>query len=143
MRVRDLLSSKGKDVVSMEVDSTVEDAIHSMNARKISAMMVTQNGKPVGIFTERDVVKCYVANEGKSFHDVLLQDAMSTDLIVAAPDEEIANVMSIMIQQGIRHLPVTENGKITGMLSIRDVIHSQIGKLKAEIHHLKDYIAGA
>lgn len=60
MNVHDLLETKGKDIVSIDGDSSVEDAIRSMNARKISAIMVTDQNKTVGIFTERDVVRCYI-----------------------------------------------------------------------------------
>lgn len=143
MTVKELLNTKGRDVISMEVDNTVEDAIRAMHARKISALMVTHNGKPVGIFTERDVVRCYISNSTISFSEIILQDAMTSDLIVASPEEDLCNIMSVMVQKNIRHLPVSEKGKIVGMLSIRDVIQTQIGTLKAEIHFLKDYIVGS
>ena len=143
MTVKELLATKGKDVVSMDSDNTVEDAIRSMHARKISAVLVTDSGKPHGIFTERDVVRGYVATGGKSFSAVPLKDVMTADLIVAEPDDELGNVMSVMVQKNIRHLPVSDKGKIVGMLSIRDIIQTQIGKLTAEIHYLKDYISGA
>lgn len=142
MTVKELLKTKGKDVITIDAANTVEDAIRSINSRKISALLVTENGKPVGIFTERDVVRCYIATEGKPFNDILIKDAMTSDLIVAEPDDEISNVMSVMIHKNIRHLPVSEKGKIIGMLSIRDVVQAQIGKLQAEIHYLKDYITG-
>ncbi len=99
MKVRDLLETKGKDTVSIDVNSTVDDAIRSMHARKISAIIVVENGKTVGIFTERDVVRSYIASNGKSF-------------------------------------------KVIGMLSIRDIIQTQVTKLTSEIHYLKDYITG-
>jgi len=141
MTVKELLETKGKDVVSIESGNTVEDAIRSMNSRKISALMVMEDGKPVGIFTERDVVRCYV-NNGNSFSAVSLKDAMTQNIIVADPDEELCNIMSVMIQKNIRHLPVLEQGKLVGMLSIRDIVQTQIGNLRSEIHYLKDYIAG-
>lgn len=143
MTVKELLATKGKDVVSMEADSTVEDAIRSMNARKISAILVMENARPVGIFTERDVVRGYVSTDGKAFDSVPLRDVMTRDLIVAEPHDELGSIMSVMVQKNIRHLPVSDKGKIAGMLSIRDVIQTQMGKMTAEIHYLKDYIAGA
>lgn len=143
MNVRELLASKGRDVVSMESDSTVENAIRSMHSRKISAIMVTENGRPVGIFTERDVVRAYVNTDGRSFNSIALKDAMTADLIVAEPADELGSVMSVMVQKNIRHLPVSDSGKVVGILSIRDIIQNQIGKLTAEIHYLKDYISGS
>jgi IMP dehydrogenase len=142
MKVSDLLTTKGKDVVSMEAESTVEDAIRSMHGRKISAILVTENTKPVGIFTERDVVRSYINSGGKPFNGILLKDAMTADLIIAQPQDELSSVSSIMIQKNIRHLPVSEKGKIVGMLSIRDVIQTQIGTLTEEIHYLKDFLTG-
>lgn len=142
MKVRDLLNSKGKDIVSIDADSSVEDAIRSMYSRKISAIMVMENGRTVGIFTERDVVRSYIAAAGKSFHDLPVRDVMIRDLVVAVPDEELDEVSATMVEKNIRHLPVVENHKVIGMLSIRDIIQNQVKKLTTEIHYLKDYITG-
>lgn len=142
MKVRDLLNSKGKDIVSIDADSSVEDAIRSMYSRKISAIMVMENGKTVGIFTERDVVRSYISAAGKSFHDIPVRDVMIKDLIVAVPEEELDEVSATMVEKNIRHLPVVENHKVIGMLSIRDIIQTQVKKLTTEIHYLKDYISG-
>ncbi|MHB8844312.1 MAG: CBS domain-containing protein [Nitrospirota bacterium] len=142
MKVRDLLDSKGRDIVSIDVDSSVDDAIRSMNARKISAIMVTEQGKTVGIFTERDVVRSYITTNGKSFREAKVRDAMVTNLIVAVPDDELADISSIMVEKNIRHLPVLHNGRVIGMLSIRDIIQTQVKKLTADLHYLRDYIAG-
>ncbi len=143
MNVKTLLETKGKDVVSIDAGSTVEDAIRVMNSRKISAMMVTEQSKTKGIFTERDVVRCYLTHEGKSFKDIMLKDVMTTDLIVAQMDDDLNDIMSVMVEKNIRHLPVVEGGNVIGMLSIRDVIQTHVGKLTSEIHYLKDYITGS
>jgi len=142
MKVRELLETKGKDTVSIDVSSSVDDAIRSMHARKISAIMVMENGKTVGIFTERDVVRSYISSGGKSFKEVPVRDVMIKDLIVAVPDEDIHEVSATMVEKNIRHLPVVENNKVVGMLSIRDIIQTQVKKLTSEIHYLKDYITG-
>lgn len=141
MNVRELLQTKGHEVISIDADHTVEAAIKVMTDRKISAVLVTKHTKPVGIFTERDVLRSYV-QEGDRFHAAPLERVMTADVIVAEPDEDLCNVMSIMIEKGIRHVPVAEKGKIVGLLSIRDVVKTQVGKLKTEIHHLKDYLSG-
>jgi IMP dehydrogenase len=142
MKVKDLLETKGKDIVSIDAGSSVDDAIRSMNSRKISAIMVTENGKTVGIFTERDVVRSYIASGGKNFKEVQVREAMIKDLIVAVPDEDVHDVSATMVEKNIRHLPVVDNGKVIGMLSIRDIIQTQVKKLTSEIHYLKDYITG-
>jgi CBS domain-containing protein len=143
MKVKELLEAKGKNVVSIEGNKSVEDALKEMGSRKISAMMVTENARSVGIFTERDVVKCYLSCDGKSFGEIVLRDAMTSNLIVAQMDDDLNDIMSIMVEKNIRHLPVVEGGKVIGMLSIRDVIQTHVGKLHSEIHYLKDYISGS
>jgi CBS domain-containing protein len=142
MKVRALLETKGKDIVSIDAENSVEDAIRSMHARKISALMVTNDGKTVGIFTERDVVRSYIAGSGKNFKDMKVKDFMVSNLIVAVPEDELNDISNIMVEKNIRHLPVLENNKVVGMLSIRDIIQTQVSKLHSEIHYLKDYITG-
>ena len=140
MKVKTLLELKGQDVVSIDGDSSVEDAIRSMYAKKISAIMVTKSGKTVGIFTERDMVKSYIASGAKSFKDIKVSDYMVSNLIIAVPDDELNNIAAIMVEKNIRHLPVFDNNRVVGMLSIRDIIQAQVSKLTSEIHYLKDYI---
>jgi len=142
MKVRDLLDSKGKDIVTINADSSVEDAIRTMDSKKISAIMVLDQGKANGIFTERDVVRSYIASNGKSFKDIKIKSVMVTDLVVAMLDDDLNNIAAVMVEKNIRHLPVLENNKVVGMLSIRDIIQTQVKKLTAEIHYLKDYITG-
>lgn len=142
MKVKALLETKGKDVVSIDDHYTVEDAIRSMNARKIGALMVNDKGKTVGIFTERDVVRSYISNAGKSFKEISIRDAMTTDLMVAEMEDDLSDIMAIMVEKNIRHLPVIEDGQVIGMLSIRDIVQTHVGKLTSEIHYLKDYITG-
>ncbi len=140
MKVRDLLETKGKDIVSIDASSSVEDAIRAMHARKISAIMITEQGKTLGIFTERDVVRCYIASGGKNFHDIAVRDHMIADLIVAVPTDDLDNVMSTMVEKNIRHLPVIDGNRVVGMLSVRDIVQTHVKKLTSEIHYLRDYI---
>ena len=143
MKVRQLLGIKGREVVTTETENTVEDAIRSMHQRKISALVVVDHGRPVGLFTERDVLRCYVSNEGRSFKDIHLREAMTANLVVAELDDELSEIMAVIIDRNIRHLPVVDGGALIGMLSVRDIIQSQVQKLTSEIHYLKDYIASA
>lgn len=144
MTVRELLSVKGKqEIVAMESNQTVEDAIGKMNEFRVGAILVTELGRTVGIFTERDVLRSYVVMKKKPFEEIMLRDAMTTDLLVAEENDEIGNVMSVMIEKSIRHLPVTDGeNKIIGMLSIRDIVKSQVKEFQSKIHYLKDYVSG-
>ena len=143
MKVKQLLGAKGREVVASEADNTVEDAIRSMQGRNISALLVTERGRPVGIFTERDVLRCYLAAGGRLFAEIPLREVMTTNLVVAELDDDLADIMAVMNDRNIRHLPVVEKGALIGMLSVRDVIQSQVQKLTSEIHYLKDYIASS
>ncbi len=109
MKVLSLLESRGKDIVSIDADSSVEDAIRSMHGRKISAIMVNDQGKTVGIFTERDIVRCYMSSGGKSFKDMKIREFMVTNLIVAVLEDDLNDIAAIMVEKNIRHLPVFEN----------------------------------
>ena len=143
MKVKSPLETKGKRIVSIGSDSSVEDAIKLMHANKISALIVTGDDKTAGIFTERDVVKCYVSTNGKSFKEIMVRDAMTLNLIVAEMEDDVSDIMSIMVEKNIRHLPVVDMGRIMGMLSVRDVVMTQVVTLTSEIHYLKDYISGS
>jgi IMP dehydrogenase len=72
----------------------------------------------------------------------MVKDVMTTDLIVAQVEDELNDVMAVMVEKNIRHLPVVDAGNVIGMLSIRDIIQTQVGKLHSEIHYLKDFITG-
>ncbi|MGO9611782.1 MAG: CBS domain-containing protein [Dissulfurispiraceae bacterium] len=142
MTVKELLEKKGMGAFAIEGSRTVDDAIRLLSENKISAIMVNDQGRTVGIFTERDVLRCYLTTGGKPFNEVLLTDAMTRDLIVAEPEDEMCDIMSVMIEKSVRHLPVTDGMRIIGMLSIRDIVKAQIKELHARIHYLKDYVSG-
>ncbi|HYQ48649.1 MAG TPA: CBS domain-containing protein [Thermodesulfovibrionales bacterium] len=123
MQVKSILKAKSrKKIVSLEPGSSVEDAIQLMHKKKISAIMVMEKNKPVGIFTERDVVRSYTKKKGRKFRQIPLKEVMTKKLIVARQDDNLGDIMAIMVEKNIRHLPVLEDGQIVNMLSIRDVI---------------------
>lgn len=122
MQVKSILKSKNKKIVSLDPGSSVEDAIQLMHKKKISAVMVMDKDKPVGIFTERDVVRSYIKKNGRKFRQIPLKDVMTKKLIVAGENDNLGDIMAIMVEKNIRHLPVLDDGKIVNMLSIRDVI---------------------
>jgi IMP dehydrogenase len=124
MKVKSLLKSKPqKKIVSLGPDDSVEDAIRLMHKKKVSALMIMEEEKPLGIFTERDVVRCYVKKDGKKrFRQIALKEAMTQKLIVAKQTDNVGDIMAIMVEKNIRHLPVMEKAGVVGMLSIRDII---------------------
>ena len=142
MKVKDLLKNKGLEVIAVDSNATVDAAISKMIERNIGAILVMEESEFVGVFTERDVLKCWVDKGKISYDEVKISDVMSKDLIVIKPDDDLEYVMTIMTNKRIRHLPVVDHGKIIGLVSIRDVVKFHVGNLEAEVHYLKDFITG-
>ncbi len=140
MKVQELLQLKSRPVYTLSSDQTVDDAINLMTAKKTGALIVTEAGHPVGIFAERDVFRAHIKDKTAAFSDIRLKDAMTPKLLVAKAEDKISSVMSMMIQADIKHMPVIEENKIVGMLTLADLIEHQINMLTDELHHLRDYI---
>lgn len=140
MRVRDAMKQKRCLVHTIAVDLTAEDAIVQMTEQQTSALIIMNGETPVGIFTERDVLRCHVAWRSRLFREMPLNEAMTGKLIVAQPDDLASSAMAMMIQADIRHLPVVENRCIVCMLTISDLVKHHVGELTAELHYLQDYI---
>jgi CBS domain-containing protein len=138
MKVKDILKDKGLEVIAVDSATTVDAAVRKMEDRNIGALLVFEEGNLAGMFTERDVIKAWVHNP--SFDKVQLKDVMTKNLCVVEPDNDLEEVMTVMTNERIRHLPVIDKGKIVGLVSIRDVVKYHVGNLKAEVHYLKDYI---
>jgi CBS domain-containing protein len=141
MKVKELLSIKGLECFSINSTDTLQAAAKQMAECNIGALLVMDRGSLVGIVTERDIVK-NSANAQKGLKDVVIKDAMSANLLVVKPGDDLDYVMAIMIQNNIRHLPVVEESGLLGLLSMRDVVRVLVKNLKAENHYLKDFIGG-
>lgn len=141
MKVQELLVAKKAEVHTIDAAQTVEEAINAMATHRISSLIVMDKGRPVGIFTERDVLKTHLKFRDKPFKAMAVRDGMTEKLIVARPDDDLHTVMSAMVQADIRHMPVVSEGRIVGVLSMRDIIHHYVGSLRAELTYLQDYIS--
>ncbi len=136
-KVRSLIKDKGLEVIAVDSEATVDQAISKMVERNIGAVLVMEEGNPNGMFTERDVLTCWKVNKG---FDVPVKEVMTRDLFAVEADEDVSNVMSIMIQKSIRHLPVADKGAVVSVISIRDVVRAQVSSLEAEVHYLTEFI---
>ena len=141
MEVLALLKDKARRVHTIASSQTVEDAICLLVSGKVSTLLVMENDQPAGIFCERDVVHAYLRNKSTAFTEIILENAMTRNLMVAEPKDAITAVMARMIKANITHLPLIEEKKILGMLTLKDLMQHQIDSLTDEIHQLKDYIA--
>ena len=135
------LKDKARTVLKIASNQTVDDAICLMTSGKVSALLVTENDQPAGIFSERDVFHTYLRNKSTAFSEIILENVMTRDLMVAESQDTVIAVTGRMINADMTHLPVMEEKRIIGMLTLKDLMQHQIDSLTAEIHQLKDYIA--
>ena len=139
--VKDIIGDVKREIISINKDKMVADAVTQLVENEIGALVVIDDeGKPVGMFTERDVLKCWTRKGERHFKDIKIAEVMTTNLIIVEGDDDLCYVTTIMIKNRIRHLPVIEKSKIVAMLSIRDVVKVQVSDLRAENHYLKDYM---
>ncbi len=122
MRVNKLLDKKGHDVYSASPDTTVYDALKTMAEKEIGALVVLEKGKMAGIMSERDYARKVILR-GRSSKDTLVSAIMTADVISTSPDTKVKKCLALMIKKKIRHMPVIEDGKLVGVISIDDVRH--------------------
>ncbi len=140
MPIKEFLDQEDQKAFKIESELTVEDAINLITENDTTALIVVEGDRPVGIFTERDVLLSYVNSNRKPYSKIKLKEAMTNKLIVAKPEDEIDATISLMIQTGIRHLPVVEDGRIIALINICDLVHHQVGTLSTELHYLEEYL---
>jgi len=141
--VRKLLEAKetAKNF-SVEASQTVLDALKVMAEAHIGAILVTENGKIIGIYTERDYL--YKGEiEGRSAKDTKLKDVMVSKMITVTNETTVEQCMGLMRQYRIRHLPVVEHDQLIGLVSMRDVMLAAIENKESEIRGLENYILGS
>ena len=137
--VADILREKAADVIRIEGDATVFDAVKVMVEANVGALLVTDGDETVGIFTERDYLR-RIAVEGRRSRTTLVRDVMSAPVVCVTPETGIDESMALMSDRHIRHAPVIEGGLLVGMISIGDLVKFQSELQSFEIRYLKDYI---
>ena len=136
-----LLDDKGSGVWSVHPDDTVLDAIKLLAQKDIGALIVIENDKPVGIFTERDYArKVYL--RGKSSLDTAVREIMVSPVICVRPEQTVNECLALMSSKRFRHLPVVIDEKLVGMVSIGDLVKSIIDDQKFEIEQLEHFVYG-
>lgn len=141
MKVSEILSAKGSGVTTIPPDRTVCDAIRLLVKERIGAVVVVDGEEIAGILSERDVLRLTDADPGR-LSTLLVGDVMTRDLVVGESGDEIDYVMEILTKNRIRHLPIVENGRLAGILSIGDVVNALRRGLEAENRYMRDYVQG-
>jgi IMP dehydrogenase len=138
--MRDLLKEKIRPVHTIAGHRNVANAIDHMIGKQATALIVTKNEEPIGIFTDRDVYRCYQRDIKAVLSEITVQNAMTDNLITARPEDDINRITAIMLKSDFRHIPVIEKEKFIGLLTLNDLTEHQIESLNDEIHQLKDYL---
>ncbi len=138
-KVTDILARKGKNVTQVDSNSSVLEALKIMAEQNIGSVMVTREGQYAGIMTERDYSRKVVL-KGKSSTDTTVDEIMSSDFPRVTPTDTIDYCMQLMSDKNIRYLPVFEDDKLAGIVSINDVVKETILAQQETISQLKDYL---
>jgi CBS domain-containing protein len=139
--VRHILQKKGNKVISVSPDSTVFNALETMVEQNVGALIVMDEDKFAGMFTERDYARKVIL-KGKASRDTLVREIMSEHPAMVTPDTTIDQCMAMMTEKYIRHLPVMDNGQLVGLVSIGDIVKCMIDEQKCIIEDLEHYITG-
>ncbi|MEC9250291.1 MAG: CBS domain-containing protein [Pseudomonadota bacterium] len=140
MRVENILSVKGRSVVTIEDSCTLREAAQALDANAIGALVVTDpTGRPISVLTERDVVR-ELAMHGRASLNRTVANATTPAFITATPDEAVEDVLVRMTDRRVRHLPVLEGCELVGIVSIGDAVKARIQDVEAQTAAMREYI---
>jgi CBS domain-containing protein len=141
MRICDILRRKGLEVVTIAPDRTVLEAVQILVEHNIGAVVVVDGSGPIGILSERDVLR--LTARAAALTTLPVREAMTTDLVTGNVGDELRHVMDVMTQRRIRHLPIMDGSSLDGIVSIGDLVNELRRDVETENQHLKEYISGA
>ncbi|MDR7086377.1 CBS domain-containing protein [Aeromicrobium panaciterrae] len=142
MRVSDVLASKGSDAIyTIKPEASIRELLDVLADRNIGAMVVSDDGETmIGIVSERDVVR--KLRDVENARDVTVASIMTTDVQVAGPDDSFKSLMIAMTEHRVRHIPVLDDGRLVGVLSIGDAVKHRMEQLEFERDQLNKYVSG-
>jgi CBS domain-containing protein len=141
MRIEDILRHKGREVVTIAESQTVLEAVRVLVARNIGALVVTRGSRPTGMFTERDVLRLTASHPGE-LGTIRIGDVMTREPITAEGDSLLSEMMDVMTEHKIRHLPVVDGNRLVGIVSIGDLLNACRAAAEEENDNLREYIRG-
>lgn len=142
MTVARIINEKGRDVVTTGPDASLAEIAAVLSEKRIGAVLVVEDDDLRGIVSERDIVRA-LARHGSEALRKLAADCMTPRVVTCGPDDTINDVMQKMTSGRFRHLPVLENGRIAGIVSIGDVVKRRIEEVEKEAEQIREYIATA
>ncbi|MCH8091608.1 MAG: CBS domain-containing protein [Proteobacteria bacterium] len=143
MDVASILRTKGSSVATAPPEATIADIAAKLKQEKIGALVVSDDGvKVLGIISERDIVRG-LADHGLDLLEKRADDLMTSEVLTCTPNDTTGDLMAVMTKQRIRHIPVTEDGGLCGIISIGDVVKDRLDEIGREANALRDYVAKA
>jgi CBS domain-containing protein len=143
VNLRDVLAAKGRRVVTVSAKSSIADAIRTMHAENVGSVMVPDAaGCPVGIFTERDVLRLY-ADGDRDFDTLAVEGRMTCSVVLGRLSMSVDEALGLMTERRFRHLPVVEEGKLLGLVSIGDLVKAKLNEAAQEAQALRAYISSS
>ena len=143
MNVHTILRNKGRSVVTIHPDATIERAIGVLRQRGIGALVVSDDGENVaGILSERDIVEA-LGRYGSELLAVSVAEVMTCPVVTCEPEDSVAELMAEMTTRRIRHFPVVEGGRLIGIVSIGDLVKNRLDQIEYEALSMRSFIAGA
>ncbi|MCA9119866.1 MAG: CBS domain-containing protein [Planctomycetaceae bacterium] len=139
MLLKDILATKGTTILSIAPSASMADAVDKMVAHRCGCLVVTEGETMVGIISERDVLRA-ISGVAEPLDKISVEQRMTKEVITGTPEQNINDTMGLMTQNHVRHLPVLDEGRLAGLISIGDVVKAQHQKLAMENHLLMSYI---
>lgn len=142
MLVKDILESKAREVVSVEIGTTIDEAMDLLISKGISCLPVVEGGEHlIGIISDRDIFRKIHQTKG-NYHSLKVGDLMSTNLIVGLPEDDLEYIAGLMSKNWIRHIPIVQKDQIVGLVSSRDIVKAEATRTEIENRYLRLYMDG-
>ena len=141
MKLQEILHVKGRSVYTIGPDAMLADVVQRLVEYNCGSLVVCQGDRMIGIVTERDILQACALKQGP-LEELPVQRFMTSNPLTGVCTDQVEHVMGLMTENRIRHLPIVEDGKLTGIISIGDVVKAQHDQLSMENHYLKSYIPG-
>ena len=142
MQVANILKVKGDDVISVAPDTNIVEVAKILKSKRIGAILVMEGGSIAGIISERDIVRG-LPDYGEKILNMPVSDLMTKTVTTCSSDASIDEIMEMMTKNRIRHLPVVDDGKLVGFISVGDVVKNRVEELVAEEDQLRSYVSGS
>jgi CBS domain-containing protein len=141
MRLQEILDRKGHDVITITPDRSVLQAVELLVEHNIGGVVVVEDGSLVGILTERDVLRLTARTPG-ALDGLTVAETMTRELVTGLADDDMLDVMGLMTRRRIRHLPILDEGRLAGIVSIGDLVNACRRTAEEENQHMREYIQG-